>query len=1145
MGKEAAVPSAPVQAVPVPAGSSASQSTPVNPTVEPTVIPRPTSDGSPANAASTLNERYVIENELGRGGMSCVFAGRDIRLDRRVAIKFLAQGIHDDEELRRFEQEARAAGSLNHPNVLTVHDIGMHEGNPYIVSELLEGGTLREHLEGTPFALNKAIEFATQLADGLAAAHDRGIVHRDLKPENLFITRDGRLKILDFGIAKLLAPESENPDREPTPKTQTGAILGTVGYMSPEQVRGQHADRRSDIFSAGAILYEMLSGNRAFKAGSLVETAYAILNDDPPELPEQVPVDLQEVVWRCLGKEPEERFQSARELASQLQRLSTSSGIRSETHSPREAARLTPQLTRRWHRRWPFAVAGALTLSVALLLALNVGRWRERLLTLRTANQGAGPAASIKTRRSVAVLGFKNLSGRPEDAWLSTALSVMLTTELSAGEKLRTIPEENVARMKVELALKDAETLAADSLVRVRKNLGADFVVAGAYVGLGNEGGGQIRLDLRLQDSAAGETIAVIAQTGTQKNLFDLVSGTGAQLRKKLGVGEVSTAEAAVVRASLPAAPDAARLYSEGLARLHVFDGRGARDLLEKAVVEDPNHALAHSALSFAWSRLGYDAKARDEAKKAFDLSANLSREDRLQVEGRYRETNHEWNKAVEIYQTLWDFFPDNAEHGLRLVQAQISAGKGKAALATAEALSRRLPPERDDPQIDLAQAQAASSLSDFKRQNEAAARAVAKGEAREAKLLVAAARLQEGTALRRLGEPLKAQTAFEEAQRIYTAAGDRAGVARARNNIATLLKDRGDLMGAKAAFEEALAFWRELGNPSAVAIVLNNTANVLIDQGDLEGAKRMHEQALAIRRELDDKSGMFGSLIGIGIVLYSEGNWPGAKSRFQESLAIARELEDRSKISLALNNLAALLLEQGELAEARKSYEELLKVRREMGDKTGLAFALHNLADLLREQGDLTGARKNGEEARAIREQLREKGNIAYTEQLLASLAIEEGRPSEAEVLAQKAMEEFQAEQAADAEAGARAVQAKAFLAQGQVGKAREAIGRAVELARKSQSRAARAGVEIVSAQVRAAVGKPADARESLKATLAETKKYGFVRPELEARLALGQIEMKSGQTIAGRARLEALQKDARVKGFGLVARKAAAANR
>jgi eukaryotic-like serine/threonine-protein kinase len=1108
------------------------------PTVEPTLIP------TPANPTPTLNERYIIEGELGRGGMSRVFAGRDIKLGRRVAIKFLAKGSHGDDELRRFEQEAKAASSLNHPNVLTVLDIGMHEGNAFIVSELLEGGTLRERLKEAPFDPKKASDYLRQLADGLAAAHERGIVHRDLKPENLYITRDERLKILDFGIAKLLAPENESVEAKSPAGTQTGAILGTMGYMSPEQVRGQPADRRSDIFSAGAILYEMLSGERAFKADSLVETAYAILHDDPPELPDRVPVELQEIVWRCLEKEAEERFQSVGELALQLQTLSRYS---SETDSLGAADKRTPPLIPQSRSRWPWVVAaGVLALLAMSFLALSIQRRSQRPLAgVTKANEGAGPSSSMKSRRSVAVLGFKNLSGRPEHEWLSTALSEMLTTELAAGERLRAIPEENVARMKVELALKETEALATDSLARVRNNLGADMVVVGAYLGLGDEAGGQIRLDVRLQDAVAGETITAIAQTGTEKNLFDLVSRVGTQVRRKLGVEEVSTAEAAVVRASLPAAPEAARLYSEGLAKLRAFDALGARDLLERAVLEDPNHAMAHSALSLAWSRLGYDEKARAEAKKAFEMSASLSRENRVHVEGRYREANHEWNKAVEIYQTLWDFFPDNVEYALRLIDVEISAGKGKAALATAETLARRLPSGREDPQIDLAEAQAAQSLSDFKRQQEAAARAAVKAEAREAKLLVAAARLAEGIAFRGLGEPQKARLVHEEAQRIYAAAGDGAGTARARNNIGTLLKDQGDLAGAKAAFEEALAFWRKVGNPFAEAMVLNNIANVLADQGDLGGARRMHEQALVIRRELGNKGGMASSLIGIGNALYGEGDWAGAKRSYQESLSIARELEDRSRISLALNNLAALLLEQGELSAARSSYEELAIVRREMGDKSGLAFALNNLGDLLREQGDLAGARKDGEEALALRMQLGEKGYIAFTQQLLAALAIEEGNPSEAEKLARKAVEEYQSERAGNSEAAARTVLAKALLAQGHPETAQEVIGRAVELSRNSQNRAARLGVEIVGAQVRASLGKSIAARESLKTTLAEAQKHGFVRVELRARLALGEIEMKSGQAAAGRARLEALEKDATAKGFILIAQKAAAAKK
>src|SRR5215469_5452046 len=408
--------------------------------VEATVISPSAPHDSPVSSAWTLNERYILESELGRGGMGRIFTGRDIKLGRRVAIKFLAPGTHDDDELRRFEQEARAAGSLNHPNVLIVHDIGTHEGNPYIVSELLEGGTLREHLDGAPLLLESAIDYAAQLADGLAVAHERGIVHRDLKPENLFITRDGRLKILDFGIAKLLEPEIEGPDRPAPAQTQTGAILGTIGYMSPEQVHGQPADRRSDIFSAGAIAYEMLSGKRAFKAGSLVETAYAILNDEPPELPEHVPVEVQEIVWHCLEKKPEERFQSARELSLELQSLSTSPG--SEAGSLRKAEKPPVPLTHRRYPRWLFAAA-VIALAVALSWALNVRRWRDRLLDgIKPTKDAAGPLAPLKTRRSVAVLGFKNLSGRSDDAWLSTALSEMLSTELAAGERLRTIPEE-------------------------------------------------------------------------------------------------------------------------------------------------------------------------------------------------------------------------------------------------------------------------------------------------------------------------------------------------------------------------------------------------------------------------------------------------------------------------------------------------------------------------------------------------------------------------------------------------------------------------------------------------------------------------------------------------------------------------------
>src|SRR5271169_1790962 len=231
---------------------------------------------------------YEILVPLGAGGMGEVYRAKDMRLGRDVALKILPESFASDaDRLRRFEQEARAVAALNHPNILAIHDIGEQGGSPFIVSELLEGSILRSELEGGALSSRKAAEYAVQIAHGLAVAHDKGIIHRDLKPENVFITRDGRVKILDFGLAKLAHREGVPADA-PTLVSQTepGVVMGTVGYMSPEQVKGQTADHRSDLFSFGAILYEMLSGRRAFRGETSVEAMSAILKEDPPELTE-------------------------------------------------------------------------------------------------------------------------------------------------------------------------------------------------------------------------------------------------------------------------------------------------------------------------------------------------------------------------------------------------------------------------------------------------------------------------------------------------------------------------------------------------------------------------------------------------------------------------------------------------------------------------------------------------------------------------------------------------------------------------------------------------------------------------------------------------------------------------------------------
>jgi serine/threonine protein kinase len=311
---------------------------------------------------------------IGAGGMGEVYRARDTRLGREVAVKVLPEAVAlDADRLRRFEQEARAAGMLNHPNILVIYDVGAQNGLPYLVSELLHGETLRQRQKGTALPARKAIDYALQMARGLAAAHQRGLVHRDLKPDNLFLTNDGHLKILDFGLAKLIEPA--NPSEKtsaPTvaAATDPGVVMGTVGYMSPEQVRGQTTDHRTDIFTFGALLYEMLTGRRAFTGDSTADVMSAILKEEPPEIPEaKISPGLDRVLRHCLEKRPEDRFESVRDLAFALEALSGTSGTTRALPLPPVAAK----------KRWLWPLVGVLNLAALATLAFFAWRPAQSL----------------------------------------------------------------------------------------------------------------------------------------------------------------------------------------------------------------------------------------------------------------------------------------------------------------------------------------------------------------------------------------------------------------------------------------------------------------------------------------------------------------------------------------------------------------------------------------------------------------------------------------------------------------------------------------------------------------------------------------------------------------------------------------------
>ena len=541
---------------------------------------------------------YEILGLIGAGGMAEVYRARDARLGREVAVKVVGESLGMDEAfVERFEREARLVGSVNHPNVVALHDVGVHEGKPYFVTELLQGETLRRRLERESVPLSVALDWATQMAQGLAAAHERGIVHRDLKPDNVLVTRDGHVKLLDFGIAKVIAEAQElRPSGDTGPhdlqeetaayaggKTRTGVVIGTPGYMSPEQVRGEPIDARSDLFSLGAVLHELLSGRRAFSGASAVESGYAIIHHDPEPLPPGVPPNVAQALGRCLEKDPARRFQSARDLALHLEVLRS------------------------------LAVAG-------VLWSASPGRSPTPPLGQRAGAVADAPTGGLTP--SIAVLPFVNLSSDKEQEYFSDGIAEELLDALARVKELK------VAGRTASFYFKGK----SEALHTIGKALGVANIVEGSVRKQGN----RVRIAAQLIQVADGFHLWSRTFDGELTDVFDLQEKIARAITDELKVvlrGEQQRRLVPVATGN----PEAYALYLQATAIFNRRDGGRLPDAiaqLEHALRLDPEYARAWSRLATLWvlmpiycgaefdSALGAVEKA---AHRAIELDPSLA----------------------------------------------------------------------------------------------------------------------------------------------------------------------------------------------------------------------------------------------------------------------------------------------------------------------------------------------------------------------------------------------------------------------------------------------------------------------------------------------------------------------------------------
>ncbi|MGC2193106.1 MAG: winged helix-turn-helix domain-containing protein [Terriglobales bacterium] len=741
-------------------------------------------------------------------------------------------------------------------------------------------------------------------------------------------------------------------------------------------------------------------------------------------------------------------------------------------------------------------------LIIATLVLLLVGMafyfLHARHGASRSTVQAGTSIPGINVRRSVAVLGFRNLPGRPEDNWLSSAVCEMLNTELAAGGELRMVPGEDVARAKSELPLRDEDSLGKSTLQRLRNNPGADVVVVGSYTMIQADPKRRIRLDVRLQDTTGGETIAEDSVSGDENDLFNLVSDLGGKLRRSLGVAAVSEGTAIATRAALPSNEKAARLYAEGRARLWAFDYFVARDLLSKAIAADPAFPLAHAALSDVWWHTGYDAKARVEARQALELSNHLSQEQQLLVEGQYQRTVEEWPKAVETYRSLFRLFPDNLDYGLLFASAQMHLSAADS-LQTLAVLRQLPPPLGDDARIDMTEASAWINR-DFTKASAAAKLAIEKATAQGSPVIVSRTYgilCQQEPSIDASTEAIDiCRNALEGS----ITAKDPNGEAMMRTDLASLYFLRGDITQSAEMLQQAVKKFRQVGNRDGVATALSNFADARLSQGELMEAKKLLEESIPEYQAVDDKEGVVLNLDSLGDIWRQNGELNKAETAYRQAEVIARKMEDKNATAYVLSGMGDVALDRGDLALARTRYEESFELRNQAGEK------------------------QTATESRVS----------------LAKLAIEEGHASDAEASVRECKEQFHREQQADDELSASIALIDALLAQGKQGEAQKEMGVAQPLGNKSQNRFLRLQFELASGRVLLASDHPDASRPLFQEVADDARRYGFVGIEFADDLALAEFANKTKHGSQAQMELRALQKSARSKGFGLIARKA-----
>ena len=886
---------------------------------------------------SLLGTRYEILTLLGEGGMGAVYKANDRELDRVVALKVIRPelAVHP-EVLARFKQELILARKVTHRNVIRIFDLGEVDGTKFITMDYVEGQDLKGLIKSKGKLPTEAVvQIIKQVCLALEAAHAEGVVHRDLKPQNIMVDQQSRVYVMDFGIARSV---------EPGGMTQTGMLVGTPEYMSPEQVRGEHVGPRSDVFALGLILYELLTGKMPFEADTAQasmfkrtkEPARPAIQVDP-----SVPQFLSEVARKSLEIDPKRRYQSTREVADDLE-----TWLQGNSKVP-----WTTTLTGFFPQPLSWKKHGLMAAVILALAVLGTIALRQRFHSQPPQAQSAGPAVSL------AILPFRNSSADPSLDWLGASLAQMLSTDVGQSASLRVVSPERLSQTVRDLRILPSALFDPPTVKRLADFSNADTVVWGQYT----KSGDQIRIDATVQDFKRAH-IAQLTESGSEKDVLAAVDRLAAQVRNHLALSSniVKELQGQSFKPSTSSLP-ALHAYDQGVELARQGNFLGAQKQFDSATKEDPNFALAYSGLAETYAQLGQEDDSERSSQKALGLSDKLPPAEKYLILAKHNTILKNYSQSIEAYENLTKASPENADLQFALASLyEKSSQFDKAKDTYSKVLT--LDPKRVDGllamgRVEIENGNDQSGLEYLTRAQGMAVQFA--NDEEKAQILQAM-----GIAYSDLTKWEDALRSFQDSLAIKRRLGLKKGIADSLESIAQAEEHLGKPDQAEKDYTSALDSYREMGDKADAARVLTDLAGFYNDRSQYDKALALDKQALQIQVDLGNSSDQGLVLSSIGNIYLSKADYEDARTYFEQALQIREKLKVPGDIADTVHNLAETSTKLGQYDQAVQQYLRALDLRRSVGDTRSAAIESAGMSMLFGYQGRYGAALSSSEDA-------------------------------------------------------------------------------------------------------------------------------------------------------------------------------------